>query len=469
MKWVLTVFLLAGVFGILFANNIVRKNVIFEKVKDISLVQGKWTAITAISLNPYYDILNLLQTELTTVKNTLVQAIGDESKKLSATDTNQTIRMTPIFRLYQMRERFSVEINNFKVNRKYLEQEVQEIRFMHRRNTSAVIPIVGKVLSFLFGTLDEEDFSTIRSNVRQLANNQQQIKHVLTESMTFVKDNRQNIIDNRRTINEIITSLNESMNEQSRLGRELHVMQRFNDIYIRFDRTLSSLSEIVSVTRNHLQQLRLRLNMLSLRHLSPTVISPGDLRRLLLDISDQLPSYLKLPYDITTDLWFYYRILPCTTLIGDENLIIAMTIPLLDTNKRFELFKVHNHSVPNLKTNQSNLLAKYDIETEALAIDDVRGTFTTLSKIETNVCKKQHGNFCSINKSFYPVSSNDLCVVKIFLNNLQEIEKQCSVLVENKLPDPNAVTLREGKWLITSSKPLEINVKCGQNTQSKKN
>lgn len=142
MKWVLTVFLLAGVFGIPFANNIVRKNVIFEKVKDISLVQGKWTAITTISLNPYYTILNLLQTELVTVKNTLVQAIGDESKKLSVTDTNQTIRMTPIFRLYQMSERFSVEINNFKVNRRYLEQEVQEIRFMHRRNTRAVIPPV---------------------------------------------------------------------------------------------------------------------------------------------------------------------------------------------------------------------------------------------------------------------------------------------------------------------------------------
>lgn len=29
-------------------------------------------------------------------------------------------------------------------------------------------------------------------------------------------------------------------------------------------------------------------------------------------------------------------------------------------------------------------------------------------------------------------------------------------------------SLREGKWLITSSKPLEINVKCGQNTQNKK-
>lgn len=38
MKWVLIVFFLVGVFGIFFVNNIVRKNVIFEKVKDIFLV-----------------------------------------------------------------------------------------------------------------------------------------------------------------------------------------------------------------------------------------------------------------------------------------------------------------------------------------------------------------------------------------------------------------------------------------------
>lgn len=88
-----------------------------------------------------------------------------------------------------MRERFSVEISNFKLNRKYLEQEIREIRFMHRRKTRAIIPIVGKVLSFLFGTLDETDLDTIETNVRHLANNQQQLKHVLTESMAFINDN----------------------------------------------------------------------------------------------------------------------------------------------------------------------------------------------------------------------------------------------------------------------------------------
>lgn len=222
--------------------------------------------------------------------------------------------------------------------------------------------------------------------------------------MTFIKDNQQNINGNRRTTNGIITSLNASLTEQLRLNKEMHDPQRLNDIYIRFDRTLSSISEVVTVTRNHLQQLRLRHNMLSLGHLSPTVVSSANLRQLLSYIVNQLPPNLKLPFDPNIYLWSYYRILPCTILVGDENLIIALTGRLLDTNKRFEVFKIHNIPVPNLKTNQSNLLARYKVEEKAVVINDVRSAYTTLSETELASCLRQHGNFLSIDKSVYPLA-----------------------------------------------------------------
>lgn len=133
-------------------------------------------------------------------------------------------------------------------------------------------------------------------------------------------------------------------------------LQRFNDLYVHFDRTISGLSEIVSVARDHLQQLRLRLNMLSLGHLSPTVIPPGISNNFYR--KSQLPSQFKLPYDPDTDLWSYYKILPCTTLIGEEDLVVVLTIALLGASKQFEMFKIYNLPVPNRRTNQSNLLAR---------------------------------------------------------------------------------------------------------------
>lgn len=114
------------------------------------------------------------------------------------------------------------------------------------------------------------------------------------------------------------------------------------------------------------------------------------------------------------------------------------------------------------------MLARYKIEEKAVVIDDVRSTYTTLSDIELSSCLKRHGHFCSIDKSFYPVNPGHLCVIRIFLNDLPGIAKLCSVSVENNVVDPNAVNLREGKWLITSSKPLNLNVKCGEKTIGKR-
>lgn len=92
----------------------------------------------------------------------------------------------------------------------------------------------------------------------------------------------------------------------------------------------------------------------------------------------------------------------------------------------------------------------------------------TLSETELASCLRQHGNFSSIDKFFYPVNPGKLCVMRIFLNNLPGIAKLCSISVENNVVDPNAVNLCGGKRLITSSKPLNLNVKCGEKTIGKR-
>lgn len=109
---------------------------------------------------------------------------------------------------------------------------------------------------------------------------------------------------------------------------------------------------------------------------------------------------------------------------------IALTVPLLDTNEHFKVFKIL--PVPNLKTNQSTLLARYNIEEKAVVIDDVRRTYTTLSETKLASCLKQHGHFCSIDKYFYSVNPGNLCVIRVFLKDLPGIailyfcRKQCS-------------------------------------------
>ena len=52
-----------------------------------------------------------------------------------------------------------------------------------------------------------------------------------------------------------------------------------------------------------LEHVRAQLDMLSLGHLSPSIVTPGHLRDLLLRVQTELPHHLRLPVDPTEGLW----------------------------------------------------------------------------------------------------------------------------------------------------------------------
>jgi hypothetical protein len=54
---------------------------------------------------------------------------------------------------------------------------------------------------------------------------------------------------------------------------------------------------MLTIAGDYLGQLQLKLNMLSMGHLSPSVIDPNNLRVLLSDIKSKLPPHLRLPKD----------------------------------------------------------------------------------------------------------------------------------------------------------------------------
>lgn len=72
-----------------------------------------------------------------------------------------------------------------------------------------MLPIIGKAMSVLFGTLSEEDISSIKSNIRVLAENQNKISHVLTENLSILNVTRIEVSQNRQAIHFLIGDLHE--------------------------------------------------------------------------------------------------------------------------------------------------------------------------------------------------------------------------------------------------------------------
>ena len=105
------------------------------------------------------------------------------------------------------------------------------------------------------------------------------------------------------------------------------------------------LEEIRQTKKNavlYLENLRAELSMLSLTHLSPSTITPSNLRGSLLDISDQLPTSMRLAADPVTDIWYFYNTLTCTAYLDGHKIIFVPSIPLVDRRERFDVYKIHN-------------------------------------------------------------------------------------------------------------------------------
>ena len=62
-------------------------------------------------------------------------------------------------------------------------------------------------MSFLFGTVLEDDLQSIKSNINKLAANQKKISHVVEENLTLLNDTREHVIQNRQAINNVISSV----------------------------------------------------------------------------------------------------------------------------------------------------------------------------------------------------------------------------------------------------------------------
>ena len=120
--------------------------------------------------------------------------------------------------------------------------------------------------------------------------------------------------------------------------------------------------------------------MLSLGHLSPSTITPANLKLLLNEIQDRLPKFLELSEDPNTDLWFFYRFLTCTTVLYDDKILVIISIPLLDSNNRFEVYKTYNLPIPMKKnnTNVLSMVAKFSIDIEYFAVNAERSKYVLL-------------------------------------------------------------------------------------------
>lgn len=259
------------------------------------------------------------------------------------------------------------------------------------REKRAVFGFGGKILNFLFGTLTQSDIDLVQKHVTTLEVNQQNIVHILEDSITILNTSRLEISKNRHTINDILETISAINNKISNVTKELSSqiieVENFLQMYLKLDLIVEELKQSMQNGLVLLENLKLQINMLSTEKLTPLIISPVTLKATLKNIATKLPREFRLPDNEDKNLWKYYTYLRCATVVTNNQIIIVVFIPILDFSSQFEVYNVHNYPVALANTSQrtenSNLMtAQIDLDSYILALNNERTKYIILNQME---------------------------------------------------------------------------------------
>ena len=155
--------------------------------------------------------------------------------------------------------------------------------------------------------------------------------------------------------------------------------------------------------------------------LSPSIISPVELRQLLNNVKQDLVGHptLGLPSNYEGNgIWDYYWLLKIKSLIYRGALFVIVSVPLIDKSQLLTVYKIHNLSI--FITELCKWL-KYNIPNCFIAITTNGLCITYLDSNKMLSCQLSAGHYCKINIPFYPIGNTHHCSYYLVQNDDEKV------------------------------------------------
>ena len=288
--------------------------------------------------------------------------------------------------------------------------------------------------SFLFGLETQDSLNDVRGAINTLSNNQQTVKHIVNESLTLISNTHEKVRENRDKINGIVDKIKAMKDSIKGLADDANKVTKsiitFLAYYSQLTVIADDMQELAMEAMGHIQDLSQQLDLISTGALTPSVVGPLHLREILREISKKLPSNLFIPINPKKHLWEFYQRITCSSAFDKNHILIFLDIPLGNYQDSYDIIKVHNMPLPNTAMfgprgsttskayNPLQMIAQYDLEAEAFAIERARGRYVLLTPSEADDCLQRDSGFCEFKSPVYSVGPEPRsCVISLFLNN----------------------------------------------------
>ena len=430
------------------------ENVVFQKTNEVFINDAKWSVIFVHDLRPFQKLINQIKNDLVHTDE-IVKTITNFYESSNMTGYVETFKSLHI-EVDLLTDTYNSVYDNFA--------EYQSLSVNGHRSQRSLIPIIGQLMSTLFGTVSENDLENINRNIKALAGNQKQIIHDLDVSLSVLNLTRMQVSENRRSIMDLIIVVQKLDRKifdlQQVFSAKFVRLEQFVHTYLQFQMILDEIKQTTQDAVFYLESLKSELNMLSMQHLSTNTISPKDLKELLIEVESKLPNNFELPRNPRRkDIWYFYKTLTSITYLEDNEIRIVLKIPLINTKEEYEVYRIYNLPLP-MATKQTNIMLKYTLETDMLMVSKDRSKFSLLTESAFHMCNSFHYRFCNPETAFYQANINRFCVVALFMQNQRDIKTFCKqmVILDQKLPLTSYLSY--GLWIVVTNVPLTFTINC---------
>lgn len=443
-------------------------NVFFHHDKSIHTSSHRWTLSFLVDFTPYFTAVNDLITFLSSTIEDF-NAYGS----LNVTH-NDSLASTYINLLTQD----SQDLQNL------LHQAVDLRSSLHNstrlcvsqcsalRPKRSLLPFVGRVLHSLFGVTTDDRTKDIASHLQNVAHRQENIIHVVNESLTLLQDTNYQAAINRKTINALIdisSTLSSKMTTFEATIRNIllpfkQATLHFLQLHAAKATLATSFLDFSKRTYTVLDQFTELLQ----GHVSPAFFDPGILRYTLRQVKFRLTTGLNLPYDPDSDLFQYYQLIHASVSPHSNGFLVVLAIPLTDVTSTFDVYSIRR--IPMflpLNDTYGNITATYRLPHTSFAISKDLTQVMYLQPSDLASCLHEELHFCFVTQPLYDTAflSHD-CIMALFLNRTN-VYHVCETQLSTLTTDHSLATyLRPGTWAISTTKPVHFTIHCSSSDVS---
>jgi hypothetical protein len=300
----------------------VSSGVVFERRQDVVLSEHEWSVVlnfNLISLRHEYKMLTDLFSDMS-------ERLGKmASGKLSESFVLSTKRM-------------AVEYERVKG-----ELEVLVDLLEKRRPKRGWINAGGHVLKTVFGTLDEDDLSSISRRILAVEREGASVRAELENQLVIVGNLEEAVTNNTRFIRSVVSEL---MVFKGGLERSLSNYGSQVSQLVREEDRLRQIGHVLVNARMDLVNLRQALENSVQGRLSSVLVPPDLLIKVLRRVREgiQLPLYMIAPCEHRS-LHVYYEVVTVSAIVVGDQLRVVLRVPLGSKDSTFERYDIHSFPV----------------------------------------------------------------------------------------------------------------------------